>query len=117
MLYFSSVEENKFYTHVCLFSAFLHVEAARKLRPGKKSNALSFWSPRHPSNHFSSVDGMRELITESRIQTSIFGKKSLGLYFLEQRIAEWSREMTLALSGVLSLLWVRLRNACFKMHC
>lgn len=49
-----------------------NVEAAAKLRPGSKSNKLSFHSPCHSSNNFSSADGMRELINH-RVKNSDLG--------------------------------------------
>lgn len=60
-----------------------NVEAAAKLRPGSKSNKLSFQSPCHSSNNFSSADGMRELINH-RVKNSDLGdnwEEKLGTLF------------------------------------
>lgn len=64
------------------FSAFPHVGTAVKLRPGNKSNT-------HPTNTFSSANGIRELIAAPRIQTlSIFEMRNLGLYFPGQAFSK-----------------------------
>lgn len=71
-------------TYISIFLLLsTNVEAAAKLRPGSKSNKLSFQFPCHSSNNFSSADGMRELINH-RVKNSDRGnnwEEKLGTLF------------------------------------
>ena len=71
-------------TNQCEFLSLLLFSNVVKLRPGNTTNTLPSHSPCYLTNK-NLLQLMRKLITEPGIQTeSIFGKKNLRLYFLEQ---------------------------------